>query len=116
MLEAIGAIVLFTAGLTVIGWMLWRDGWKRGYQAHHLDMAERRALRRAEARAQAPRRPSLAPFPGAEREPFEQLATTGELRKYAETGDIGSLKRETAAFFRVLALRDHTRKKGVHAA
>jgi hypothetical protein len=54
-------------------------------------------------------RHALEPWPDGE--PFEKLATTGELRVYAETGDIGSLERENAAFWRIQGLRDWTRVK-----
>lgn len=112
MWKVIGALVLVTAALAVSHWAAYRTGKIDGREELRAESAARRSQRRKEARAMPARgRHHLAPFPAADDEPFEKLATTGELRAYAETGDIGSLQRETAAFFRLLSLREWTRKR-----
>lgn len=112
--EAIGALALFTGALAYGSRALWVNGHRHGYQQHQLDMADRRAQRRAEARATAATgRHALAPFP--DEAEFERLASTGELTAMAEAGEIGRLKDETAAFFRILALRGWVARKGAHA-
>jgi hypothetical protein len=108
--EAIGGLVLVVAGITFALWAFYRAGRTDGYDRHRQDMAENRAARRREQHADAyTGRHQLEPWPDGE--PFEKLATTGELRLYAETGDIGSLERENAAFWRIQGLRDHVRVK-----
>lgn len=110
MWKAVAGLILVVAALAFAAAAFYRAGYTTGYQARADDMAERRAQRRAEQRARAASRGhELAPFP--DEQEFEKLATTGELSAYAETGDLGSLERETAAFFRILALRDWTRKR-----
>ena len=109
---AIGSIVMFVTSMSAAGCLLWRGGYASGYEAHKLEMAENRAARRAEARAR------VTPV---QREPFpeewtERLASTGELRVLAETGDIAALQGHVAAFFRNLDLHGWTRKRGTHAA
>lgn len=109
MWEAIGAIVLFTIGLTGLGAALWHDGHKRGYEAHRLELAERRSLRRMEARtASYHPRHQAAPWPGPDP---DTIATTGELRALAETGDIEEITRLNAAWMRVFDLIGHARKQ-----
>ena len=51
----------------------------------------------------------LAPFP--DRDWAETLASTGDLRALAETGDIDTIRGHVAAFFRTFALQEWTRKK-----
>lgn len=111
---AIGSIVMFIIAASAGGCMLWRGGWEAGYEAHKLEMAENRAARRAEARQleRAGKGIWTEPFP---EEWTERLASTGELRALAETGDIGTLQGHVAAFFRNLDLHGWTRK-GEHAA
>lgn len=108
MWKVIGALVLVTAALTVAMWAFYRLGRTDGRAQLLAEMAERRSLRRAQARAAAyvPRH-QAAPWPGPE--PAEQLATTGELRIMAETGDIGELKRHNAAFERLHAFAQWVR-------
>jgi hypothetical protein len=107
---AFGGLALIV-GLWAFGWWAcYRAGRTDGYARHQQDMAVNRAERRAERHADAyTGRHALEPWPDGE--PFEKLATTGELRVYAETGDIGSLERENAAFWRIQGLRDWTRVK-----
>lgn len=105
---ALGALVLIVGGVAFSWWTWHRTGYKDGWEAHRQQMAANRAALRRERHADdyAPRH-QLEPWPDGE--PFEKLATTGELRAYAEEGDIGSLERENAAFWRIQGLRDHTR-------
>jgi hypothetical protein len=107
---AFGGLALIVVMSGVLLWAVRRDGIAYGYEKHRGEMADNRAERRREARAgMYEGRHALEPWPDGE--PFEKLATTGELRVYAETGDIGSLERENAAFWRIQGLRDHVRVK-----
>lgn len=108
MWEALGAIVLFCAALA--GWsrIMWHLGGTSMREQLRLEQAERRSLRRIEARQQAyTGRHQLAPWPGPE--PAEQLATTGELRALAETGDLAEIRRHNAAFHRLFAFKSWVR-------
>jgi hypothetical protein len=108
--EAFGGLALIVGAGAAAWWATLRYGIGIGYERHRGELAENRAERRREARAgMYEGRHALEPWPDGE--PFEKLATTGELRVYAETGDIGSLERENAAFWRIQGLRDWTRVK-----
>lgn len=94
-----------------------RFGKRDGAEEYRQGMAERRSLRRTEARAAAyTGRHQAAPWPGPE---ANQLATTGELRALeaaAETGDLAEIERTNAAFMRIFDLIAWTRKDRETAA
>jgi hypothetical protein len=111
MWEAIGGLALIVGAGTAAWWATLRYGIGIGYERHRGEQADTTAAehrRERDADDYTPRH-QLQPWPDGE--PFEKLATTGELRVYAETGDIGSLERENAAFWRIQGLRDWTRVK-----
>jgi hypothetical protein len=107
---ALGALALVLAALTGSALAIQHAAYQRGYEAHKLDMAERRAQRRHEARGR--HRKTLAPFPG-DTEAFERVTAdtgelaviTDELSKAAESGDFKTIAGSNAAFFRRLDLR-----------
>ena len=104
--EFIGGMVLVTLALVFAGWALLREGRRQGRELARIEQAERRALRRCEARQGeliAAGRHRLQPFPGdADR---ERLAETDMLRALAEQGNVAEIKRLNAAWFRVRDLR-----------
>jgi hypothetical protein len=103
MWEALGGLALITGMTLLLGIGYGRYRYEAGYQDRRAEELQPAAYT-GRHQASAPR---LAPFP--DREPFEQLATTGELRAIAEEGDIPRLRAEVTAFFRVLDLRRWTR-------
>lgn len=106
---AFGAIELFTGALVYVLLIIaHRVGKRDGVEEYRNAQSERRALRRLEQRAAAyTGRHQAAPWPGPDP---DQLATTGELRQLAETGDIGEIRRLNAAWMRVFDLIGHARR------
>lgn len=100
---AAGSAVMFVTALCAAGLMIYRAGQRDGVTRYRQEQGERRALRRTEARQATLGRHRLAPWPGPD--PAEQLATTDQLRKLAEEGDIGEIRRQNAAFGRVYAFK-----------
>ena len=85
-----------------------RVGKQDGREELEQEMAERRSLRRMEARkASYSARHQAAPWPGPDP---DTLATTGELRQLAEDGDVAEIRRLNAAWMRVFDLIGHARK------
>ena len=108
-LAAFGALELFQGALFYVLLLVFRHQWKKdGAEELRQEMAERRSLRRIEQRASAyTARHQAAPWPGPEP---DTLATTGELRQLAETGDVDEIRRLNAAWMRVFDLIGHARK------
>lgn len=107
--QAFGALELFQGALMYVLLVVAHKVGKRdGREESELERAERRSLRRAETRALGyAGRHQAAPWPGPDP---DQLATTGELRRLAETGDVEEIRRLNAAWMRVFDLIGHARK------
>jgi hypothetical protein len=102
-----GIALMFT--MIGIAWRLDRRAvYRRAQEDYRMDMAERRAIRRSEARGRHHR---LIPFPG-DTEAFERVtadtgeltAITDELAAAAESGDFKTIAGSNAAFLRRLDL------------
>lgn len=107
---ALGGLALVTGAAGFAFVMYGRDRYEAGRQSVLSEQAERRSLRRMETRQAAyTARHQAAPWPGPD--PATQLATTGELRALAETGDIAEIERTNAAFMRIFDLIAHTRRR-----
>lgn len=106
---AFGAIEMVQGALVFVLLVVAHKVGKRdGRQEHLEEMAERRSLRRIEQRERAyTARHQAAPWPGPDP---DALATTGELRALAETGDVAEIRRLNAAWMRVFDLIGHARK------
>ena len=102
-LKAFGSLELVQGAVVfVLLVVAHRFGKRDGAEEHRQQQADRRALRRMEARtaAYAPRH-QAAPWPGPDP---DALATTDQLRQLeaaAETGDLDEVRRTNAAFLRV---------------
>lgn len=107
--QAFGALELFQGALMYVLLVVAHKVGKRdGAEELKQEQAERRSLRRIEARQAAyTARHQAAPWPGPDP---DQLATTGELRALAETGDVEEIRRLNAAWMRVFDLIGHARK------
>ena len=116
--KALGAALVFLAALIYVALVVAHRFGKRAGVEEYLDEKRVRRYRRhraARIAAGTKVRGRLEPFPGDTDELFERLpADTGELRELsemAETGELDRIKAENAAFFRLLALREWTRKR-----
>ena len=106
---AIGGLTLVLGAWAASVTIAWHMGGTSMRVRLKLEQSERRAARRTEARKLAGLAARSAdPFP---EEWTERLATPEEYSAAAETGDVDTLHRETAAFFRSLALHGWTRKR-----
>ena len=108
-LAAFGALELVQGALAYTMIVVAHKVGKRdGAEELRQEMAERRSLRRLEQRERAyTARHQAAPWPGPDP---DTLATTGELRVLAETGDMAEIRRLNAAWMRVFDLIGHARK------
>lgn len=109
-LAALGGIMLFIAACVyALCVACYKTGERDGVEKYKQATAERRSLRRMEARTTAyTARHQAAPWPGPDP---DQLASTDTLRKLAEDGNIAELERTNAAFMRIFDLISWTRKR-----
>ena len=108
--QAFGSLELFQGAIVFVFLVAaHRVGKRDGAEEYRQEMAERRSLRRLEKRtaAYAPRH-QAAPWPGPD---TDQLATTDQLRKLAEDGDLAEIARTNAAFMRIFDLIAWNRKR-----
>ena len=109
-LKAFGALEL-VQGALMYALLLWtrRVSKRDGVEEYKQEAAERRSLRRLEKRTTAyTAKHQAAPWPGPD---TDQLATTDQLRKLAEDGDLAEIARTNAAFMRIFDLIAWNRKR-----